>query len=106
MAETPITMAGNLPRDEKYNGLKPLEEDLIEDPQRIRRAVIAYDVDHTTYKTDSGKTTPTVRIRWIEPAGGEHEEEVVKLLERLAEDRLGTLPLSSAEEDGEGQATG
>jgi hypothetical protein len=96
--KAPITLAGNLPADAKYNGIAPIEEALLADPKRIRHAVIAFDVMSWKHDVDTGRDVPTVRVRWIEPADG---DSLAKELERLSEDRLGALPLSSAT-DGDG----
>lgn len=100
MAQTPITVAGNLPKDDAYTGLDPLHDDLVNDTQRLRYAVIAFDCDGYKYKTDTGEKTPVIRIRRIEPATGDDQAEIEKLLDRLSEARLGALPLSSATDDG------
>jgi hypothetical protein len=102
--KAPITLAGNLPADDKYNGVAPIEEDLLADPRRIRHAVVAFDVMSWKHDVDTGRDVPTVRVRSIEPADGDDAEEVAKLLARLQERRLGTLPFHAADEDGDGPA--
>jgi hypothetical protein len=97
----PITLAGNLPAQERYSNVEDYREALTSDPARLRYAVVAFDAVKVTTMTDTGAQTPVVRIRRIEvPEVGADANEVEKLLARLSEARLGALPLAETGDDG------
>lgn len=112
MTTPPITLAGNLPGDEDYNGIEDIRDDLVKDPARQRLAVISFDVIKTTTKTDTGETTPIVRVRRVEvPEDAADVKAVQGLMDRLYEGRSGALPLTAVadpdpDDEGEEEANG
>lgn len=95
-----ITLGGNLPNDDKYNGLHVIADDLIKDPAKQRLAVIYLDSQKTITKTDDGESTPVLRIRRIEVATDPDDvKELAEVMDRLQERRMGMLPLSPDGED-------
>jgi len=97
--EAPITLAGNLPKQEQYSNVEDHRDALTSDPARLRFAVVAFDTVKVTTMTDTGAQTPVVRIRRIEIADNAADrDEVEKLLARFSEARLGALPLTEADD--------
>lgn len=97
-----ITLGGNLPKMEQHNGLPVVADELVKDPSARRFAVIMFDAQKLITKVDDGDVSPVLRIRRIEVATGDAEKEVVELLDRLSQDRLGMLPLDAPDEDPDG----
>lgn len=96
--QTPITASGALPKKIEYSNIDDLRAELVKDPAKLRYAVIAFDVVSTKTVTDTGETTPAIRIRRLEaPTDAGDVKELQGLLERVNEERVGALPLNEPE---------
>jgi len=99
--QAPITVAGNLPKQEQYSNVENYRDALVDDPAKLRYAVVAFDAMRITTMTDTGAQTPVLRLRRVEvPDTAADRDEVEKLLARFSEARLGALPLAATDADG------
>lgn len=90
-----VKLSSKLPGDFEVNGLDSFAQDLIDDPQRLRIAVVWLDTQKVTVDTDSGTEVPTVRVRRIEPLGdaGEVSQAIRDAVGAAMEERTGRTPL-------------
>lgn len=64
-----VKLSTKLPGDFETNGLDAHVEDLVENPETLRLAVVWFDTQKVVVDTDSGNHIPTVRVRRFEPLG-------------------------------------
>jgi hypothetical protein len=90
-----VKLSAALPGDEEINGLDSIAAQLVDQPGRIRVALVWLDVSMITDNTETGGRVPTVRVRRIEPLGTVEEipDEIRKLAARSHEERTGRVPL-------------
>lgn len=97
-----ITLGGNLPKMDQHNGLSVIADELVKDPSARRYAVILFDAQKLVTKVDDGEVSPVLRIRRIEVVTDDTDvKDVVELLDRLCQDRMGMLPIEG-DSDSEG----
>lgn len=94
-----IALSSKLPGDKEVNGLDSLHDAIVENPNQVVCAFVWLDVPKITVDTEQEDPRkaqrPTVRVRKIEPFGAVDKvpAEVIELMTRLAEARLGHVPL-------------
>jgi hypothetical protein len=90
-----VKLSSALPGDEEINGLDALVRELVEEPHRIRVALVWLDVPKILTDTEKDTEVPVVRIRRIEPLGdvATIPEEVRRLATTAHENRTGRTPL-------------
>lgn len=94
-----IALSSKLPGDKEVNGLDSLHASIVENPRQVICAFVWLDVPKITVDTEDDDEDraqrPTVRVRKIEPFGAVEKvpSEVIELMTRLAEARLGHVPL-------------
>lgn len=94
-----IALSSKLPGDKEVNGLDSLHDAIVENPNQVVCAFVWLDVPKITVDTEQEDPRkaqrPTVRVRKIEPFGAVDKvpAEVIDLMTRLAEARLGHVPL-------------
>ena len=101
-----IALSGQLPNDEKHNGLLGWSEQLAEQGGDARLfALVVFDVPTIKIHTEDGSQMPIVRLRHIEPVGWleDANPDLVKLMTKLGTDRAGGEPLPGV--DGEDDET-
>lgn len=99
-----IALGGNLPK-EQANGWS--EEDLgaemFRDRQRIRYAVIAYNVNKYTEKVETEGRILTLQLKRVEPvaSGSDDEKALQGMMANLFEERTGqtTLPFNASDDE-------
>jgi hypothetical protein len=100
-----VNLAGTLPVDQ-HNGLKPLLDELVDDPGTRRYAVCEFYAMSDKVSTDDG--THQVVVRWtrIEPVTGDTAKQVVALLDEAQSARTGVhrLPINDGEGEGDWRA--
>jgi hypothetical protein len=107
-----IALSGQLPNDEKHNGLIGWIEQLVDKGKDARLfCLVVFDVPKITIKTDDSSEMPIVRAVHIEPVGWleDANPDLVKLMTKLGTDRQGGEPLpgvDGAEDEAEVYATG
>lgn len=103
-----ISLSGQLPNDEKHNGLLGWAEQLAAEGKDARLfALVVFDVPTIKIHTEDGSEMPIVRLRHIEPIGwlADAPEHLVKLMTKLGTDRSGGEPLPGVDaEDDENPA--
>ena len=95
-----LSMSGKLPGG-TTNGLAALLPLLLDDPTRVRAAIVLLDVDRVTEDPGTGDRVPRVRIRSIEPVTGDGDaREIQRMFRRAVERRTGQpeLPLELEQE--------
>ena len=100
-----VRLSAKLAKDDELNGLDDLAADLIEDPAKIRCAVIWFDAVKVTHDTDTGDDIPTARIRKLEPIGD--AKDVPDIIRKAVADayhaRSGSQPLPFEDVDPAGK---
>jgi hypothetical protein len=81
-----VRLSGSLPKNDA-NGLRDVAKHLVDYPQQMRYALIAYDVARLIDDLDSDIDTAVVRIQRIEPVFNEQADTVRELLEAAAKAR-------------------
>lgn len=96
-----VKLASAMPSDTELNGIDSISQDLIDNPDRPRIAVVVFTTRTITSNPELGTTVPTIAIRRIEPLGYQDQvSEVVRQeLVKAAESRTGkaALPLDTVE---------
>lgn len=95
-----------LPKTAHGNGLHAIAADLVDNPERVRYAIVRLDTGsvETTYEIDEDGeryevTVPKARIRAIEPLTGHGDiSAAAQLMERARAERLGELPYHAVTE--------
>ena len=88
-----MNLSGKLP-DEDANGLHRIGLDLVDDPARVRLAVVEFDVSKVTIDTATGGRTATLRLLTIEPVVDRDEVlRIRSLVGRERRRRQGAAPL-------------
>jgi len=107
-----IALSGQLPNDEKHNGLLGWNDQLVDKGKDARLfALVVFDVPTIKIKTEDGSEMAIVRLRHIEPVGWleDANPDLVKLMTKLGTDREGGEPLpgvDGAQDEAEVYATG
>lgn len=104
-----VKLASKMPANIDLNGLDAQKQALIDKPEEVRYAVVAYVVEKITTTPKSGIEVPTVELTRFEPIGTADDlsDAVSEVLLQKAGERTGAdpLPLDSVEvvdESGEG----
>lgn len=84
-----------LPGEEEINGLDTIVEDLIDDPNSLRVAIVVFDVPKANVDNRHAVTVPVVEFRQFEPLGilSELDPKVRELVLNAREKRTGKTPL-------------
>jgi len=93
-----VRLSASLPKNDA-NGLRPVAKHLVDYPQSLRYAVIAYDVARLIDDLDADTDTAVVRIQRIEPLFDGEAEKAQQLLEAAAKARLGNGQIPFEEQD-------
>lgn len=90
-----VKLSAKMPADFETNGIDAQAQQLIDDPEGLRIAVVWYDTQKVVIDTDSGDHIPTIRVRRIEPLGehGEVSQAIRKAVGVAFEERTGRKPL-------------
>lgn len=90
-----VKLSSKLEGDEEINGLDAQSPDLLANPDRLRCAVVWYDVQKIVTDTDTRTEVPTIRVRRIEPIGhaAEQPPALRKIVDKAVEDRTGRKPI-------------
>lgn len=64
-----VKLAAKMPGGTEVNGIDSTAGDLINDPKKLRVAVVWYDVAKVTDDVEHGTVVPTIQVRRIEPIG-------------------------------------
>lgn len=92
-----VKLSSQLAGNEEFNGLDSIVEQLLNDPKKLRVAVVVFDVSAITDNVDDDTHVPTVRIRKFEPLGavGEVPDGITMAIAAAHERRTGrtALPL-------------
>jgi hypothetical protein len=90
-----VRLSSRLPGDTETNGIDAQADELVKDAERIRVAILWYDVTKVTHDTDSGKDVPTIRIRRVEPIGDVETipKSLQNIVDKATQTRTGRAPL-------------
>lgn len=97
-----IALSGQLPNDEKHNGLLGWNDQLVDKGKDARLfALVVFDVPTIKIKTEDGSEMAIVRLRHIEPVGWleDANPDLVKLMTKLGTDREGGDPLPGVDDE-------
>ena len=91
-----VKLAGALPSGVEVNGVDQTASDLLEDPERLRCALVWYDVQKIEESFSHGRIqVPTIQVKRFEPLGG--AKEVVGAIKEAVTDairkRTGRTPI-------------
>lgn len=90
-----VKLAAVLPADTEVNGIDHIKDALIDSPDSLRYAVVAFRVRAITENVETRVKTPTIEVERIEYAGDTNTvpEPLVQAMVDAAQDRLGHNPL-------------
>lgn len=90
MTEPIVKLGSKLPKESDQNGLQDRGADLAGSPQRLRVALIVFDVDQVQTATDTGVKTVRTRVRRVEVIDGDGSLNVARsLITEAYEQRTG-----------------
>lgn len=90
MNDVTITLGGNLPKDDDQNGWLDMASVLggsRRERAKLRTAIVTYDVQKVTDKTDDGARIAILRIRRVEPIEDEEQKREVDAHQETAYER-------------------
>ena len=90
-----VKLGSKMPADVDLNGLDSTIGKLLEEPEKLRAAVVFYNVGKITTTPETGTEVPTIIARRFEPIGdaGELGEAVLDVMMSAAKKRTGKEPL-------------
>lgn len=92
-----VKLSSKLAGDDEFNGLDATVDELLEEPTKLRVAVVVYDVRNIVENIDDDTRIPVVRLRKFEPLGpvGEVPDAITMQIAAAHERRTGrtALPL-------------
>lgn len=90
-----VKLGSKMPADVDLNGLDSTIGKLLEEPEKLRAAVVFYNVSKITTTPETGTEVPTIVPRRWEPIGdaGEIGDAVLKVMMDAAKKRTGKEPL-------------
>lgn len=97
-----VKLSSKLAKDDEFNGLDALADDMINNPHQVRVAVIYFDTVKVVTNTDEESEVPYARIRRFEPIGNVEDvsSELQNLIQQAVEARTGKAPLPFGTVDG------
>lgn len=90
-----VKLGSKLPGEVQINGVDAIADELVEDPEQIRVALVYFDVRKIEDDTDSGARVPTIRVRRFEPIGTLEDapQSVRDVMAKAFADRTGQKPI-------------
>lgn len=90
-----VKLAPVLPKDSETNGLDHIKDALVDTPDRLRYAVVAFRVRNVNTVIDTGVRIPTIEIERAEYVGDTSNvpSSVIDAFMEAAQDRTGAEPL-------------
>ena len=82
-----MKMNAKLPKH--FNGLEPIEPDLINNPKDIRVAIVLIKVESIVTDVDTSMREPKLLIQRIEPLFGADKELATEMYHRVHDERTG-----------------
>lgn len=90
-----VKIGSKLPGDFEMNGLDATADDLIEEPLKLRCAVVWYDAPKSNRNAEEGTEVPIVQFRRFEPLGDADDVSTAirKEVEKAIQSRTGRQPI-------------
>lgn len=97
-----VKLSSKLAKDDEFNGLDQLADDMIANPHQVRVAIVYFDTVKVVTNTDEDQETPYARIRRFEPIGNVEQipDDLQKMIQQAVADRTGKTPLPFGQVDG------
>lgn len=90
-----VKLSIKLPGEEEINGLDSIVDELLDDPNELRVAIVVFDVPKTNIDNRHGTKVPVIEHRQYEPLGvlSELDPKIRELVLNAREKRTGKTPL-------------